>query len=373
MSTETWESAVGDLRRQFVADAEVRAGLLRTALSRLSEKPEDEATLREVLRHFHGFAGSGTTFGFPRVTSLGRSAERTSQQVLRERRAPTGEELSRLNALLGEVEVALSKFPAAEAPAEAEAELPRPVVLLVDDDAADRVLLQRSLALEGFAIREAKTRQDAIAVVESEKLDGLVVDLHLRDGTAYELIEYVRDRPGGDASAIVVVSGAAEFVDKVEAIHCGADAYFDKSVDGESLARRLHTLLDRRKVEPLRILSVEDDASQGAFVKRVLSAAGYEVRVLPDPDRFEDELSRFRPDLVLMDVLLPGANGVELVRFVRQDERFTTLPVVFMTTEVEIDTKIAMAKAGADDFLAKPVPPRSCSPRSRRASSARAS
>jgi diguanylate cyclase (GGDEF)-like protein len=124
-----------------------------------------------------------------------------------------------------------------------------------------------------------------------------------------------------------------------------------------ALVRRLRFLLEREGAEPPRILSVEDDRPQAAFLRTVLTSAGYEFRVVEDPARLESELAAFRPDLVLMDVLLPGVSGYDLVRSLRQDERYATLPVIVLTTQGELDARIEAARAGGDEHLVKPVSP----------------
>jgi diguanylate cyclase (GGDEF)-like protein len=116
-------------------------------------------------------------------------------------------------------------------------------------------------------------------------------------------------------------------------------------------------LLDRSQPKGNRVLSLEDDPAQAAFIRTVLEAAGYAVRVCEDPRRFELELTSFRPDLVLMDVLLPGMSGYDIVKFIRQHERYAALPIIFLTTEAQMEAKVRAAAAGADDYLAKPVAP----------------
>jgi DNA-binding response OmpR family regulator len=61
----------------------------------------------------------------------------------------------------------------------------------------------------------------------------------LPDGDAYELVERIRTMPGGDEMAIIIVSKQTGFLDKVRAIHCGADAHFEKPIDTKSMFRRL--------------------------------------------------------------------------------------------------------------------------------------
>ena len=77
--------------------------------------------------------------------------------------------------------------------------------------------------------------------------------------------------------------------------------------------RRLHHLLERNRADPARILVVEDDRPQAAFARTVLESAGYQVRICDEPQHFEADLRGFRPDLVLMDLRMPGGSGLEAI------------------------------------------------------------
>jgi diguanylate cyclase (GGDEF)-like protein len=187
--------------------------------------------------------------------------------------------------------------------------------------------------------------------------EALIVDAGSDQSAAFALVEAVRARPGGDRPIVLMVSVHGGVLDRVEAIHCGADGHFTKPVDVVALVRRLRFLLERERAEPPRILSLEDDPLQAAFLRRVLTSAGYEFRGVDDPTRLESELAAFRPDLVLMDVTLPEVSGYDLVRSLRQDERHATLPVIILTTHGELDARIEAARAGGDEHLVKPVSP----------------
>ncbi|MFI5121194.1 MAG: diguanylate cyclase, partial [Thermoanaerobaculia bacterium] len=176
-------------------------------------------------------------------------------------------------------------------------------------------------------------------------------------GEGGSLVERLRGMPGGEGPAAFVVSAPAGFVDKVEAIRCGADAYFEQPVDWELFTRRLRQLLERNRAEAPRVLSVEDDPDHAAFVKAVLESAGFAVRICSEPARFEAEAIAFTPDLVLMDINLPGFSGYDLVRFLRQNEKYAAMPVVFLTAENRAQSRIEMIRAGGDDHLVKPVTP----------------
>jgi len=92
-------------------------------------------------------------------------------------------------------------------------------------------------------------------------------------------------------------------------------------------------------------------------VKAVLGSGGYGVRICSDPARFEEEAIAFEPDLVLMDINLPGFSGYDLARFLRQNEKYAAVPVVFLTAEYRAQSRIEAIRAGGDDHLVKPIAP----------------
>ena len=102
------------------------------------------------------------------------------------------------------------------------------------------------------------------------------------------------------------------------------------------------------------IWCVEDDASIRDIEVYALKASGYESRGFEDGSTFWDALQAEQPDLVVLDVMLPGVDGVELLRRMRGDARFRAIPVVMATARsAEID-KIQGLDLGADYYLTKP-------------------
>jgi diguanylate cyclase (GGDEF)-like protein len=106
-----------------------------------------------------------------------------------------------------------------------------------------------------------------------------------------------------------------------------------------------------------RILAVDDDPEFAAFVAAVLTSGGYECHVCNHPREFEAEIAEIKPDLILLDVVLPGTTGYELARRIRQEERYATVPILFLTGQGEIEARIEAMRAGGDEHLVKPVLP----------------
>jgi diguanylate cyclase (GGDEF)-like protein len=358
----SWLRSFRELREQFAEGAGERLAAIDAALDRLLVEPGDAESLSELRVRFHGLSGTGATFGFPRVSVLGVEGEHACDAVVEAGRPPTSEEIRAWRRLVQEVR---EQFRADAAPAvEVSAGPATPVeterrveVLVAHDDTEFRAALAVHLEREGMAVTVASDLANAHALLSKRVPEVLVVDMRFGGGEGGTLVERLRGMPAGDGAAAFVVGAPAGFMDKVEAIRCGADAYFEQPVDWEPFTRRLQQLLERGRAEAPRVLAVEDDPDQAAFVKAVLGSGGYGVRICSDPARFEEEAIAFEPDLVLMDINLPGFSGYDLARFLRQNEKYAAVPVVFLTAEYRAQSRIEAIRAGGDDHLVKPIAP----------------
>ena len=109
---------------------------------------------------------------------------------------------------------------------------------------------------------------------------------------------------------------------------------------------------------PYRILIVEDDRTQALFAQSVLHGAGMKAEVQMQPEGVIDAIRRFDPDLILMDLHMPGLDGMRLTSLIRQQPGFQLLPIVFLTGDPDPERQFEVLESGADDFLTKPIRPR---------------
>lgn len=104
--------------------------------------------------------------------------------------------------------------------------------------------------------------------------------------------------------------------------------------------------------ETARILIIEDDEAIASTVSRALSSEGYEVAAVGDGEEGLERARRERPDLLLLDLGLPGRDGLELARELRSGGE--KMPILILTARDEIESRVAGLDAGADDYLVKP-------------------
>ena len=111
------------------------------------------------------------------------------------------------------------------------------------------------------------------------------------------------------------------------------------------------------KRKSTRILVVEDEPSIAGFVRRGLHFEGYDVDVVPDGPGALRRLRESPPDLLVLDVMVPGVDGFEIARRLRSAEtaeRLPSIPILMLTARDAVADRVTGLRAGADDYLVKP-------------------
>ncbi len=111
-------------------------------------------------------------------------------------------------------------------------------------------------------------------------------------------------------------------------------------------------------MNPSKILVVEDEPAIREMVLLSLERAGFDVAQAGDAEEALLKLADDRPDLILLDWMLPGRSGLEFTRRIRRDEHMRRIPIIMLTARVEEEAKILGLESGADDYVTKPFSPR---------------
>lgn len=103
-----------------------------------------------------------------------------------------------------------------------------------------------------------------------------------------------------------------------------------------------------------KILVVDDETDVTELLVYTLKAKGFVVEALNDPNRSIGVARTFMPDLVVLDVMMPDLNGIQICRMLRADAKLKKVPVIFLTAKAEEGDRIQGLETGADDYLCKP-------------------
>ncbi len=114
----------------------------------------------------------------------------------------------------------------------------------------------------------------------------------------------------------------------------------------------------RINIKDFDVLIIDDTPDQIHLVARILNEAGYKVRVLVDVNKLDDMLQNKVPDLILLDILMPIINGIDLCKYIKKNPIYSSIPIIFLTAVTDSNMIINAFAAGAHDYVSKPVNPK---------------
>src|SRR2546421_2783054 len=103
-----------------------------------------------------------------------------------------------------------------------------------------------------------------------------------------------------------------------------------------------------------KIVLVDDSYSELQMMEGYLKSANYIVVSYPNADKLEDKLLVEKPDCIILDVVMPGRNGFQACRDIKNDERFKTIPIVLVTSKGQESDKFWGQQQGASEYVVKP-------------------
>jgi twitching motility two-component system response regulator PilH len=122
-----------------------------------------------------------------------------------------------------------------------------------------------------------------------------------------------------------------------------------------SRGRRAASTIKEENMTIQKILLVDDSKTELHYLSDLLAKRGYAVRTAENADEAMRRLGEEKPDLILMDVVMPGQNGFQLTRTITRDPRFAGVPVIMCTSKNQETDKVWGMRQGARDYIVKPV------------------
>jgi len=366
---QSWEARHSIRRSQFLEKTRMRLQEVTALLDKLAQQPRDEESLLLLNKHFHQMAGAGGIYELTELCNLAMAAEEICVKLV-QNKAPVGSlEQDKLRSqcaeLLKDVHQELKKAPHTVA---VEGDLQehemessgqgKPSILLVDQNAERLVAWQRLFEENGMCVRSVKSASGAKGAFLTRLPDAVIISAPLSDSVhGFEVIKQMREMAGGQHIITILIDDAANFKVKIAAVKFGADSFLPGPADVNDILLKTREFLSKKQPQQFKVLSVEDDPDQAMFIKHTLESAGYSVMHIANAVEFESSLNSFAPDLVLLDIMLGDISGHDLARYVRKHEKFGKLPIIFLSTENQLNSHVESARVGGDDHLVKPIAP----------------
>ncbi|RKK05505.1 GGDEF domain-containing protein, partial [Teichococcus wenyumeiae] len=305
---------------------------------------------RSLAAAAHRLAGAGGTFDFPAISAAAAPLE-VMLMGLGDGGADRAEQIGQTTQLVQAVHEAWMAGPTARGAPQAEATVAR------EQEGAEAIFLfalpPEMAALSavvgnlGYPLEQVAGLA-GLAAEPQRRLTAAVVDDSLPD--ALEICAALSGR-----CPVILLAEQGSFPVRLAAARAGVAAVVAKPLEVNELADWLDHFAGQGGDARYSILVVDDDPLLAEAYALALRRAGMVVTLVSDPSRAIDALSAAQPDLILMDVQMPGVDGIELARVIRQTRRHLSVPIVFLSAEQDTGRQILARRLGGDDFIPKPV------------------
>lgn len=250
----------------------------------------------------------------------------------------------------------------------------KPLLLLVDDDSETVQVLGRMLAEEG-RVRFALNGTDALRLAREQPPDLILLDAEMPGLDGFAVCKGLKGDP--DLSPIPVIFLTSHHDARIEAaaLDLGAADFVNKPPVASQVIARIRAQLRARRLAmsvrprhsppspaalPPRaptLLVVDDDAIARELLCRALDGMGARILQAADGEQAMRMAQADPPDLILLDILMPDQDGLQLCERLQALPRLRSVPVVFVTRQADPETEARALEAGGTDFVAKPFIP----------------
>lgn len=319
------------------------------------------AALTQIHDIVHSLAGSGKSFGFPAVSTTAAPLDGLFRVLLEHRQPLTAEEIAQIELLVQDLEKSSisAREPITLDDLKAGGALPTTdrvglrVLIAGPDSDSENQALRDAIIKFGYGCDIVASRADIPPVILQGAPAVLFADISATD----DYLTAVRQGPVVSKLPLMVASVQSGFADRLKAVRLGAAMFVAKPYDIPDVITLLSAVEEEQTQRSYRVLIAEDEKSLAMFYQMSLEHAGMETRIVSEPSKLLDAISGFDPDLILMDVYMSGSTGLELAQIVRQFPAYTTVPILFLSTESRIELQLQARHLGGDDFLVKPLKP----------------
>jgi diguanylate cyclase (GGDEF)-like protein len=352
-------ASIDQLWHRFKERVSEQVSVLEQATIALWQKKLDQDLWQQARQEAHTLAGSLGTFGLQKGSQLAQridrllQAERISAEevvTLREWVIALRQEIER-SPSRSEEELRRSSTETAAASVEDH----RPLLLIVERDQLLAHQLSTEATQRGFRATVAANLLRARDKVFLEPPDVVLLDLGVAP-TAVDSLALLTDLNKHVPSIpVVIIAEQDSFTERLELARLGRCTFLQNSLSPLQMLETVDQVLHDADRAKARVMVVDDDLSLLAIVRSLLEPWGLKITTLADPQHFWDVLEATTPDLLILDIEMPHINGIELCQLVRNDSRWGSLPVLFLTAHTNAETVNQVFAAGADDFVSKPL------------------
>lgn len=206
--------------------------------------------------------------------------------------------------------------------------LPGGAILVVDDDPSVRQLIARHLEQEGWKTVQASNGSDALQLARESRPILITLDVMMPDASGWWVLEKLKEDPSTAGIPVLVVTIVE---DERLVFSLGASDYLAKPYERSKLIKKVHRLLP--DLAGKKVLVVDDDAEARILLSRILRDEQVEVDLARNGDEAMTMIAQAPPDLILLDLMMPGMSGFEVAARLRAKTETAAIPVMIVSAK----------------------------------------
>lgn len=227
-------------------------------------------------------------------------------------------------------------------------------ILIIEDDALLRDSLQKKLMLEGYQALTAVDGEIGLEKIKTLKPDLILLDIVMPKVNGMEVLKEMKKDKELTKIPVIMISNSGQPVETQEVLKLGAFDYLVKAdFDPDEVLKKVKKALTEQRPTGSKILIIEDDQFLKDLIERKLVQASYQVLSCSDGEEGLKAIAEQKPDLVLLDILLPSMSGWEVLEKIKANPEINKIPVLILTNLGEKEDVEKGLKIGADDYIIK--------------------
>lgn len=249
-------------------------------------------------------------------------------------------------------------------------------VLIIEDDKVQREAIKHLIRTDKIQTMAVGTGKEALNILNEENFNCVVVDLNLPDMTGFDLLDKISKLKNQKNLPVIVYTGRDLTSDEENRLRRHSESVIVKGARSPErllsevtlFLHQVESKLDpqrQKMLEELRsrekifdkksILIVDDDMRNVFALTAVIEGKGANAIIAKNGQEALDKLEKESVDIVLMDIMMPVMDGYKAMEAIRKQKKFDRLPIIALTAKAMKDDRELCLKAGANDYLAKPI------------------
>lgn len=259
---------------------------------------------------------------------------------------------------------------------------PNEKILIVDDDPTNVKLLAAKLGETNYAFLKAYGGEDALQKAKDEKPDLVLLDVMMPGMNGLEVTAHLKNCPETADIPIILVTALDGPDNRTKGLEAGADDFLNKPVHTAELRARVKSLLRLKRysdqlkarvhapgmgtppfsgddsLPDLRLpnlLIVEDSPADAKLIKSLLNSLACSISIVDSGEEALSICNHRQVDIMILDMLLPGLDGYEVVKRVKENPSTQSTQIIVVTSLQDMESKVRGFEFGVDDYLVKPI------------------